>query len=359
MDKTSRNIPPPCWHRSSGVLPGDKQLVLKDVDDRILLTGTPEYQVQFVANYLDVDATARTAIVDWFPVAVDCSAPELVVNFFVDPNLLDDGGAEEFTSTAPPVVPIFRFNTTEGCFPTNLRSFPVFRTVFKLTGLGVTGELSLRTGTLQAYPYDKYYFQISMFAQTAAGESVGLLLDQSFGIPINFDVIINKAHSTNNEEGLSLEFSITRSRAVIGLVIIIVVANWLVTIAFLWITVAAFVWDQEIVADMFVLPIGTLFAFTSVRANLPGAPTGFGAVVDYYGILPNLGLITLFTSILLFGVLYRRVTGSLSRPDEAIANSINHTCRETGDIHEMVPTAATPARNELLDHCFDQEHGGA
>jgi hypothetical protein len=49
-----------------------------------------------------------------------------------------------------------------------------------------------------------------------------------------------------------------------------------VTIAFLWITVAAFMWDKDIVAEMFVLPIATLFAFTAVRSNLPGAPAGFG-----------------------------------------------------------------------------------
>jgi hypothetical protein len=27
---------------------------------------------------------------------------------------------------------------------------------------------------------------------------------------------------------------------------------------------------------MFVVPVGALFAFTSIRANLPGAPDGFG-----------------------------------------------------------------------------------
>jgi hypothetical protein len=36
--------------------------------------------------------------------------------------------------------------------------------------------------------------------------------------------------------------------------------------------------DDKIVAEMFVLPIGTLFAFTAVRTNFPGAPEGFGAL---------------------------------------------------------------------------------
>jgi hypothetical protein len=47
-------------------------------------------------------------------------------------------------------------------------------------------------------------------------------------------------------------------------------------IAFLWITVAAFMWETDIVAEMFVLPVATLFAFTTVRSNFPGAPAGFG-----------------------------------------------------------------------------------
>jgi hypothetical protein len=33
---------------------------------------------------------------------------------------------------------------------------------------------------------------------------------------------------------------------------------------------------HEIYGEMFIVPIGALFAFTSVRANFPGAPVGFG-----------------------------------------------------------------------------------
>jgi hypothetical protein len=31
---------------------------------------------------------------------------------------------------------------------------------------------------------------------------------------------------------------------------------------------------------MFVVPVGALFAFTSIRVNLPGAPDGFGKRLD-------------------------------------------------------------------------------
>jgi hypothetical protein len=50
----------------------------------------------------------------------------------------------------------------------------------------------------------------------------------------------------------------------------------IVTIVFLWITIACVLWHEDIVKDMFALPIAALFAFTSVRQNMPGAPAGFG-----------------------------------------------------------------------------------
>ncbi|KAJ7820676.1 hypothetical protein B0H13DRAFT_2377733 [Mycena leptocephala] len=314
-----------------------KDLVLGDVDDDVAFIGSSEQQISLSGNYIEVDAILRTVTVDWLPLPKNCSAsPEIVVNIFTDPNLLASGGPDGPHSTSRPLTPVFQLNTTEACNRTNYDNFPVFRTVIKLTGLTASGQFTSRQGTLQAYPYDKYFFQISMFAQLAStNASVGLILGSSFGVPINFDVILDRAQSFNDDHGILLNFTISRSAAVVGLVITIVVANWLVTIAFLWITVAAFMWDKEIVAEMFVLPIATLFAFTSVRSNLPGAPAGFGAVVgkiyfsshppidsafpllDYYGILPNIGLITLFTAVLLFGVLYRRIAAFIPKRSTA------------------------------------------
>jgi len=44
----------------------------------------------------------------------------------------------------------------------------------------------------------------------------------------------------------------------------------------LWITVASFIWPEDVVKELFVIPIAALFAFTTVRSNMPGAPPGFG-----------------------------------------------------------------------------------
>lgn len=50
-----------------------------------------------------------------------------------------------------------------------------------------------------------------------------------------------------------------------------------VAVAFLIISIATTVYyPAQIYAEMFVVPVGALFAFTGVRMNLPGAPPGFG-----------------------------------------------------------------------------------
>lgn len=49
--------------------------------------------------------------------------------------------------------------------------------------------------------------------------------------------------------------------------------------AFLTICAATLVYrPHKIYAEMFVVPVGAVFAFTSIRANLPGAPVGFGTI---------------------------------------------------------------------------------
>jgi hypothetical protein len=47
--------------------------------------------------------------------------------------------------------------------------------------------------------------------------------------------------------------------------------------AFLMISAATWIYKGPgYYSEMFVVPVGALFAFTAVRANFPGAPAGFG-----------------------------------------------------------------------------------
>ncbi|KAK0215406.1 hypothetical protein IW262DRAFT_1299674 [Armillaria fumosa] len=53
--------------------------------------------------------------------------------------------------------------------------------------------------------------------------------------------------------------------------------------------------------EIVVVPIGTVFAFTQLRASMPGAPEGFGDILDYIGLLPCLILLSI-SAITMIGV---------------------------------------------------------
>jgi len=147
-----------------------------------------------------------------------------------------------------------------------------------------------------------------MFARdNLTNSTVGFIVEEPFGVVVNFNVQLNVAKTRHIGGGLLLHLDVTRSGALKAFVVIAAIANWLVTVAFLWITVATFIWKEKVAKELFAIPIATLFAFTSVRANMPGAPSGFGCLVDYASILPNLAVITLCSAILLILVLLERV----------------------------------------------------
>ncbi|KAJ7452716.1 hypothetical protein B0H11DRAFT_282987 [Mycena galericulata] len=300
-----------------------KALLLSNVKDQIPLSGSAGPQIGLIADFLKIDNSDNTVTVDWYTSADQCSSPGMVVNIFFDPNLLSNGGGSEPPSTYSPSEPTFRLNTTQGCnYGGPPDSFAIFRTVSKLTGRSTGG--SSQSSPLRAYPFDKYFLQISTFATLeSSNTSVAIAIERSFGVPINFDVKLDPTQSQNTEQGVLLTFNVNRSSSVKALVVIVMVANWLTTFSFLCVTIAAISLDVEIVKEMFVLPIGALFAFTSVRANLPGAPPGFGDSVDYYGILPNLALITLFSAIMLLTVLFRRALKSEETKNKAQAPTLS------------------------------------
>jgi len=271
----------------------------------------PVRKVRLSTDFRSVDAKEGTLTAEWYPMPFDCSSPEAIINFYFDPNILvtsGDGNKEDIASDAVETKPTFQINTTTQCNPTLLRhSWATFRTVSKLVAFsGGDAEVRLTTN-LQFYPFDKYYAPIFVFALVnSTNENVGIV-NEPFGRPLNFKVELNEAESSNDSEGLYLALDVTRSNPVKFLGLIITIANWLVTITFLFITAACVVWSEEVVKEVFVIPIATLFAFTSVRAILPGAPEGFGALIDYFGILPNLVIMTLCSAVLLLVVLVERI----------------------------------------------------
>jgi len=88
----------------------------------------------------------------------------------------------------------------------------------------------------------------------------------------------------------------------------ILLYSGLTAAAFLTISASSLIYRSHVIySEMFVVPVGALFAFTTIRAAFPGAPSGFGATIDLYTILPVLVIMSLCSFFLLIVVLYRRI----------------------------------------------------
>ncbi|KDR70684.1 hypothetical protein GALMADRAFT_214418 [Galerina marginata CBS 339.88] len=114
-----------------------------------------------------------------------------------------------------------------------------------------------------------------------------LRISDSFGIAVNFEISLLKAivNYTGFKDSLDFTLRVERSVGTKLFVIMVGVTN---------------------------LPVGALFAFSSIRANFPGAPVGF----DIYTILPVLVIMSLCSFSLLLVILYRRIQEHKTEGDE-------------------------------------------
>ncbi|KAF9522920.1 hypothetical protein CPB83DRAFT_71407 [Crepidotus variabilis] len=86
---------------------------------------------------------------------------------------------------------------------------------------------------------------------------------------------------------------------------------------------------------MFVVPVGAVFAFTAICVGFPGAPSGFGATIDIYTILPVLIIMSFCSFFLLLIVLYCRI--EVFEPVEG---------------RQLTKSSAKPIRKRLLEYWF-------
>ncbi|KAG8830521.1 hypothetical protein FRC18_007934 [Serendipita sp. 400] len=274
-------------------------------------TSTP---IQLAGQLLDVNIGARTLSMEWYILPNDtfCSSPQMV-DIYLDRNLLDSsspglGNDDSTVSNTVLQSPTFSLNGTEWC--TN-RGHPHenvvrFRSIWKLNDeFGATKA----RGSPLYYPYDEYFAQVYMYAvNPTTNASVGLSVEQTWGVVMDLDISLDKGHPINTMDGgLFYVLDISRSRAVKLAVLILVISCWAASVAFLAISIACFIYkSEEILKDVLVLPIAALFSFLQVRSVMPGSPPTFGTMIDFFGILPNLIIISFSSVVVLFVVLYRR-----------------------------------------------------
>ncbi|KAI0374102.1 hypothetical protein BV20DRAFT_1033503 [Pilatotrama ljubarskyi] len=260
--------------------------------------------VQLSANLVDVDPSGQEIVLDWV-INYECEAigcPD--VNIYFDSNTLRSDSSSSQTQSNIKPDPIFTINGGNVLAMRNNTDRRASSLTFR-TDVAVSNANTHRT--LQSYPYDKYDTQLVFFAERAAtNESVSIAIVRTTGIAVGFNVQLqNTTDITDNFGTVIKNIEVTRGPVVRLYAIFIVLVIWLVTLTFMATCVLNVFFGKGISSGVLVLPMGTLFAFTQLRGTLPGAPEGFGAVIDFVGLLPCLAILT-FCSIFMTAIFLLR-----------------------------------------------------
>ncbi|KAK0229655.1 hypothetical protein EDD85DRAFT_794132 [Armillaria nabsnona] len=224
------------------------------------------------------------------PYPIDCTT----VNIFFDMNVSPsdpryNNGPYSNNITTDPIV-IWSGNSSH--------SFLTFHTELVIS--------TTDSSYLSAYPFDIYYVQIMAFAQdVSTNESVLLRLNESLGLITSSFSGIKTTTTTIRLEGVLnpvsdstlIEMHFQRSTLVIVYCLIITFTFWMVTLMICLIMIATVFFGFRQRNEIVVVPIGTVFAFTQLRASMPGAPEGF----DFVGLLPCLALLSI-SAITMVGI---------------------------------------------------------
>ncbi|KAH9892519.1 hypothetical protein C8Q73DRAFT_61394 [Cubamyces lactineus] len=260
--------------------------------------------VQLSANLVDVDPSGQEMILDW-DIDYECEpigCPD--VNIYFDANTLrSDSSGSTISSNVKP-DPIFMINGGNVLAMRNNTDRRPSSLTFR-TDVAITNAPTHRT--LQSYPYDKYVTQLVFFAEeVATNDSVSIAIVKTTGIAVGFNVQLQNTTDIRDDFGTVIKnIEVTRGPVVRLYAIFIVLVVWFVTLTFMATCVMNVFFGKGISSGVLVLPVGTLFAFTQLRGTLPGAPEGFGAVIDFVGLLPCLAILT-FCSIFMTAVFLLR-----------------------------------------------------
>ncbi|KAK0215409.1 hypothetical protein IW262DRAFT_1465017 [Armillaria fumosa] len=255
------------------------------------------------AILVSADIQHATMVVEWSVQGDICSySPTVngsVIEIFFIANLApsDPKHTDGPYNNNMPSDPIFTWNCSKGILDYISGLNPVtFR-----TELTLVVDSSDNSGRVSLYPFDHYSTTISAFAQNApTNDSIAVDLTSTTAL------VLLIFESSGNLDGsvfevTSISFKLQHSTIIIAYCLIITVTFWMVTLMICLIMIATVFFGFRQWNEIVVVPIGTVFAFTQLRASMPGAPEGFGDILDFAGILPCLVLLSI-SSITMIGM---------------------------------------------------------
>ncbi|PBK90380.1 hypothetical protein ARMGADRAFT_1166833 [Armillaria gallica] len=255
-------------------------------------------------------------LVEWIVAWDNCNVSDSCteVNIFFDSKFSPDTGRlnDGPSNNNRPTVPIFIWNATiMTSFSSSklLNNPPKFRTeLFIYPVLDVPPFASMHSrGTLAYYPFDSYQSEIFAFAQEAStNKSVSLVIGSASRLIVTFSSdlkittgVMSTAPTYMEDTGflqqevIGANVILERNTLVIGYCLVITVTFWMVTLMICLIMITTVIFGYRQRNEIVVVPIGIVFVFTQLRSTMPGAPDGFGDVLDFVGLLPCLVLLSI------------------------------------------------------------------
>ncbi|KAK0452194.1 uncharacterized protein EV420DRAFT_1645832 [Desarmillaria tabescens] len=245
------------------------------------------------------------------------------VNIFFDINLSPSDPRHDVSpyNNNIPTDPIFIWNATFLQSEANYYNYdsPIylhtFRTELTLSTSNTPCGMNLLYpyGSLVYYPFDCYNMEIFAFAQeTSTNKSVSLEMSVISVLAIGLDVTTLVRENVTDywpffeyigsgKELTNVKVILQWSPLVIAYCLIITFTFWLVTLMICLIMIATVFFGFRQRNEIVVVPIGIVFAFTQLRSSMPGAPEGFGDILDFVGLLPCLVLLSI-SAIMMVGI---------------------------------------------------------
>ncbi|PBK68441.1 hypothetical protein ARMSODRAFT_1019578 [Armillaria solidipes] len=256
-----------------------------------------------MVNLVSADIFDGTIVVEWIVQGDSCFSNCSEVEIFFDTPSLSIYGDSLYNNDTE-TYPVFVWNATLA-----EAAHRNFRTELNLTTYNdfTYGYNQFGYSSLIYYPFDYYTTKVTLSARdTLTSEELGLWVSWSSGKVVDLKMKVwspasNMATWDETDKIIDMNLIIQRNTLVIVYCLVITFTFWMVTlmICFIMITTVVFGFRQR--NEIVVVPIGTVFAFTQLRSSMPGAPEGFGSILDFVGLLPCLILLSI-SAIAMVGI---------------------------------------------------------
>ncbi|KAK0434222.1 hypothetical protein EV421DRAFT_1992864 [Armillaria borealis] len=255
-------------------------------------------QVTLHADLISADLKQASMVLDWNILLDTCYLGNncTIVNIYFDANLLhlSDTNSSIPSDNDEPTDPTFIWNTTAY----NVDIFantPTFQTELSIFPRSKNARKHSSSSDVY-YPFDVYLAEVFAFAEDASTkEPVGLFLQSTSGLAAGLKIRGEVADTSDLgiPELVDILVTLQRGTLVILYGLVITITFWLITltICLLMIMTVGYGFQQR--NEIVVVPIGVVFAFIQLRSTMPGAPDGFGDILDFVGVLLCLVLLSI------------------------------------------------------------------